>query len=537
MKLLTKLILIFLISNISKSLKPQIIEEWTARFNGGFGASIDGANKVLVDKSGNILVAGSSYGAFNNYDYTLIKYSSHGIQQWIRTYNGTGNGPDVLAAMTIDSENNIYVTGGSDGIGTESDCVTIKYDSFGNLMWVARYTSFGNHRDACYSISLDHSGNVCLSGESYNDSLMETNYCTLKYSADGTLRWIRKYPKYGTAYALVVDNLNNIVVTGNIADSPTQEDFATIKYDSAGNQLWIARYDGSAHMSDYVKDLVIDDSANIYVSGYTTGLNTGPDFTTIKYNTLGVLQWVVIYDGPSHSSDVVRSLAIDKKNNIYVTGSTIGPGTEYDWVTIKYNSDGIQQWITNYHNGPNDIPYSIAISNLGAIYITGQIDGSGTSYDYATIKYDSSGHQEWVKSYDYSGQYGDIASAIAVDNSENVYVTGSSNRDILTIKYSQLTGINTSIADIPSKFKLEQNYPNPFNPNTVISYELSVSSDVNLKVYDILGNEVATFVNQKQNAGNYNIEFDGSNLSSGIYFYRMEVDGNAIDTKRMILLK
>ncbi len=84
--------------------------------------------------------------------------------------------------------------------------------------------------------------------------------------------------------------------------------------------------------------------------------------------------------------------------------------------------------------------------------------------------------------------------------------------------------------------ELGQNYPNPFNPKTVISYQLAVSSFASLKIYDILGNEIATLVNQNQNAGMYSVEWNAGNFSSGVYFYKLETDGFT-DTKRMMLLK
>ncbi|MDQ3021510.1 MAG: T9SS type A sorting domain-containing protein [Bacteroidota bacterium] len=96
---------------------------------------------------------------------------------------------------------------------------------------------------------------------------------------------------------------------------------------------------------------------------------------------------------------------------------------------------------------------------------------------------------------------------------------------------------NEVVIGIPEKFLLSQNYPNPFNPNTIISYQLAANSIASLKIYDVLGNEVSTLVNEKQNAGYYAIDFNGSNLSSGVYFYKLAVDGNVIDTKRMVLLK
>ncbi|MFZ1321642.1 MAG: agmatine deiminase family protein [Ignavibacteria bacterium] len=85
-------------------------------------------------------------------------------------------------------------------------------------------------------------------------------------------------------------------------------------------------------------------------------------------------------------------------------------------------------------------------------------------------------------------------------------------------------------------FTLSQNYPNPFNPRTVINYELQVSGNAKLKVFDVLGNEVAELVNEKQNAGSYSVEFDGGNYASGIYFYRLET-GNFVETRRMMLIK
>ena len=93
---------------------------------------------------------------------------------------------------------------------------------------------------------------------------------------------------------------------------------------------------------------------------------------------------------------------------------------------------------------------------------------------------------------------------------------------------------------------LNQNYPNPFNPSTVISYQLPVSGDVILKVYDVLGNEVATLVNEEKLAGNFTVRFNTANLPSGVYFYQLLVsalqskDGKAgsfTETKKMVLLR
>jgi Secretion system C-terminal sorting domain len=103
-----------------------------------------------------------------------------------------------------------------------------------------------------------------------------------------------------------------------------------------------------------------------------------------------------------------------------------------------------------------------------------------------------------------------------------------------------LTGTNTSVNDknfIPAKFSLDQNYPNPFNPSTKIKYDLPENSYVSLKVYNIIGKEVASLVNSVVPAGTHEVVFDASGLNSGIYFYTLKTGNNFVQTKKMILMK
>ncbi|MDP3582663.1 MAG: T9SS type A sorting domain-containing protein, partial [Ignavibacteria bacterium] len=106
--------------------------------------------------------------------------------------------------------------------------------------------------------------------------------------------------------------------------------------------------------------------------------------------------------------------------------------------------------------------------------------------------------------------------------------------------WSNVTMFNTptSIAEeaIPTEFKLGQNFPNPFNPVTEINYQLPSFSKVSLKVFDILGKEVTELVNQEQEAGSYRVKFDGSNLTSGVYFYQLRAD-SFVGTKKLVLIK
>ena len=87
-----------------------------------------------------------------------------------------------------------------------------------------------------------------------------------------------------------------------------------------------------------------------------------------------------------------------------------------------------------------------------------------------------------------------------------------------------------------TKFLLEQNYPNPFNSSTIISYQLPIKSNVTLKIFNLLGKEIKTLVNEEKNIGSHFIEFDAKQIASGLYYYRLTADGKNI-TKKMLLIK
>jgi Secretion system C-terminal sorting domain len=104
------------------------------------------------------------------------------------------------------------------------------------------------------------------------------------------------------------------------------------------------------------------------------------------------------------------------------------------------------------------------------------------------------------------------------------------------LSFSLVTGINSGTNEIPSAFKLNQNFPNPFNPSTNIKFELPKNSIVKLTVFDILGKELTTLVNERLNAGAYSVDWDGTKYPSGVYFCRIETEGFT-DTKRMLMIK
>ena len=122
------------------------------------------------------------------------------------------------------------------------------------------------------------------------------------------------------------------------------------------------------------------------------------------------------------------------------------------------------------------------------------------------------------------------------------FAIGANQAEIITAineaqtKYNTVLSVDNKISEIPSGYSLEQNYPNPFNPTTKIRFSISNTQFVTLKVFDVLGNEIANLVNEELTSGIYQYDFDASNLSSGVYYYKLQA-GNFIETKKMILMR
>src|SRR5574341_21110 len=312
-----------------------------------------------------------------------IVYGQGVYEAWVARYDGPGS-EDQARAIALDDSGNVYVTGFTPGTGND-DYATIKYSPTGDSLWVRRYNGPGKSRDRAHDLTVDNSGNVYVTGESWNGA--DVDFATIKYASNGDSLWAKLYKgpsnDWDEATALVVDDSGNVYVTGSSMDSVTSYDYATIKYAPNGDTLWVRRYNGPGNDVDRASALVLDDSGNVYVTGVSWN-GADIDFTTIKYTPNGDTAWTRYYSGPSNNSDVALALALDKSCNVYVAGysDSTGTGFGYAFVTIKYASSGDTHWVRRY-NGPGIIynqAVSLALDLGGNVYVAGTSYGSETSY-------------------------------------------------------------------------------------------------------------------------------------------------------------
>lgn len=519
------------------------------------------------------------------------------VEEWSRRYNGPGNGIDLLSTMTLDSVGNVYVTGRSSGIGTGQDYATLKYSPQGQSLLEMRYNASGTSFDAASDIVVDDLGNIHVTGTSSASGIT-----TIKYDVFGDTLWTRSFnpPPGAQGFRITVDDSNNVYVGGNAG-----EGIAVIKYSRDGNELWSTfLVDSSSYDMSFV-DFALDEQGNVSVTGNTTNQFSGEflnDFITAKFNQDGIEEWRQYYSLASQTDDIPIGLEIDSQGNTIVGGASYECPNPYgicedDYVVIKYSPTGVEKWVRIYESPlfDEDIPVDIAVDSQDNIIITGYSVRNVESFNFLTIKYDSSGNELWTSEYNGPGNKRDFAHALTLDTQDNIYITGSSRAgitadaelvsvkydpngsqvwavsysdaasssnigwsiavddennvyvgaqsvgnssswDYLTVKYRQvITGVSNR-KPYPDNFILYQNYPNPFNPNTTIAYQLNHPSPVLLQVFNSLGQQVGTLVNEIQSPGSHHIQFDGSNISSGMYYYRIEVNGFA-HQKSMLLIK
>ena len=445
-------------------------------------------------------------------------------QDWVRIYNTLPDKSDYNVKLLVDYNENIISLGNN----SEYEIIIVKYNKLGDTIWTKRY-NFSQTYTEISDMQIDSLNNIYFTG------LIEHNkILTFMLNESGEIVWSKIL---NTNLTIGLLHTPRIAVNSDIVigfEGLNSDGAAYIlKYDKAGNQLWMKNFANSEYTS--LAKVLFDTDGNIIFTGaYFGTLTSNLDLYIIKLNPDGNLIWSKNYIAAF--ADRPYDLFIDSNNNSYVLAETGSDGFGFPvFSTFKYDSSGNIMWLSKYAatGFARDIPSAITLNN----------------YNFITISYNSNGDINWIDTTSTFLENPLLkTSSLMIDNSGNIYSLGQlwtnlTNFDLITIKYYRYPiSINPVSGEIPERFSLKQNFPNPFNPVTKIRFEIPQYSKVTvneltlLKVFDVLGREVKTLVNQNLNPGVYEIEFDGSELAGGVYFYRLH-SGEFTETIKMILIK
>ncbi|NWF90023.1 MAG: SBBP repeat-containing protein [Ignavibacteriaceae bacterium] len=559
---------------------------WAVR---GGGTLTDRGYGIVVDHENNLLVTGHYFGtatfdtvtrtSSGNLDMFVAKYDTLGKLQWFS--EGKSVSQVSSRAITTDNAGNAYVVGyyGSTTAPTvnfgplsltssgQREIFIVKYNPSGEPMWC---TSAGGPKsgEEANDVEVDEEGNVYVTGTfvdtaSFSGVTMNgkgsNEIFIAKYNPLGQLIWVRSAggAKADEGNGIALDGLGNVYICGKIDSSATFESLQLVtaggsdpfiaKYDTAGNFLWVICEGGTG--TDNCYDIAVDELGDVIAGGAfsetaTIGGNiltsTGnEDLFLMKVDALQNLVWIKQAGGPD--LDRFGGLALDAGENIITTG--------YYSTWIKLGSDslvsnGVQEiFVSKVGNNPIPVELtSFSAENLNNKIVLNwttasetnnagfEVERSINGKDFSKLVF-IPGNGTTTEKHNYSFIDENISAVLYFYRLKQIDLNG-------TISFSNIVEVDASL---PIEFSLNQNYPNPFNPATSISFNLPFDAQVQLAVYNAVGEHISDLVNSNYAAGRYKIQFDASNFASGMYLYRLSAAKNNgsvfSDTKKMIIIK
>jgi hypothetical protein len=519
---------------LSSALFAQVDSLWSRRYTSP-GTGSDYAYGLVVDNIGNVYVTGSYDYLGSNPEALTIKYGPAGESLWTSVLARPAS--QMTRAVAVGVSGNVYVTGYTMETGN-GDFFTVKFRTNGDLVWARLYNGPYTGYDFSRKLALDNQENVYISGYSQEVGGRYT-HATVKYDSSGNQLWARRDSFNGAGSLsypadLGMDYAGNPYIVTRTPTASQGTDYVVAKYNAAnGETLWVRTYNGPGNGADEARGIAFDTDNNVYVTGVSLGTNTGSDIATIKYNALGVEQWVARYNNTDTvATDAGYWIMVDNAKNIYVYGSSMGTaGANYDLLIVRYDTLGNERWTSRY-NGPGgyDLPIEkdgqkgMALDQFGNIYIAGSSRqaGSTNENDYVTVKFNSDGDTLWTARYNYADSF-EVAWSIDIDFENNVLVTGRSAGsgtyyDVATVKYRQATGIEQneiSLQTIRNDFSV---YPNPAQSFLVVQSPFTSGS---IKIFDISGQIV-----KKVSIENKETRILTTGIKSGVYFVKLDKESS-----------
>ena len=420
------------------------------------GTGFDQGLSVATDSQRNIYVTGVFQGtarfeenmiaSAGQSDVFLAKYNPNAELLWVRQAGGPAN--DTARSITVDSNNDIYITGDfieSADFGTttlsssgESDIFIAKYDSDGDLLWATE--AGGSRSDVARSITIDSNGDGLITGSLRGSAMFDNvrivagsstnSFFLAKFNPNGRFLWVEFEESTGNMVGVAVgsDNQDNIYIAGEFAGSTTFNN-DTMLQTGDGNDVFIARYDpdgdivwanqAGGRFNDAVNDIAVESNGDFYITGSIGGTadfggtevsHSGDrDIYAVKYDANGALVWANAAGGSS--TDVGLGVSLSNNDSVVITGrfeSTWALGNnvvsslgESDLITIKYDDQGVFDWVRTAGGSDTDGARDIDSDSNGVSLITGffsstaGFDGvdrtSAGGFDMILVRYDENG--------------------------------------------------------------------------------------------------------------------------------------------------
>jgi hypothetical protein len=289
------------------------------------------------------------------------------------------------------------------------------------------------------------------------------NYCLAAISPGAIVveQWAVRQARYHSqeeVHGLAVDSADNVYVGAQLYRPTTSEDFEALKYDHNGALVWRSFFAGYSNSDDWLGEMKGDAAGNLYLCG--SAWRGGPyslDYVTLKVNPQGQVLWTAWWDmGTPYYFQGARALDLDAQDNVYVTGAAEGLSAGDDIVTIKYNSAGVEQWVSRYTGATQqtDQGIDVVVDCEGSVYVAGCGD-LGLVRRMVTIKYDAAGVQQWAA---VSSLAGTTPIGLGVDALGNVDVCGTATNTICVIQYAS-NGMEQWVARYsePNTYMIEAN--------------------------------------------------------------------------------
>jgi len=221
-------------------------------------------------------------------------------------------------------------------------------------------------------------------------------FTSVNYSLFAQPEWVLNYSGAGqledNPVAIAVDIPGNVYIAGYVYDTDSTSKCITIKYDKHGEERWV-RYYGDPNVVSGATGIAVDKDQDVYVTGYSYDTDTTSNFFTIKYNNNGDLKWNKSYSSSGIREDCSTAIALDEKSQyVYVTGFTYQTDTSSAFVTIKYSQQGEELGLEIF-NGPMNAKNgatSLTVDKSGDVYVTGYTHDLSSGQNITTIKYNSS---------------------------------------------------------------------------------------------------------------------------------------------------